>query len=295
MYPTALSLLSWLLLSYSPPVLLPYAFDEPQLVAELADELDEISGLSLDQSGHYLIAVEDENGRIYYLDKQDGHIHERIDFWKEGDYEGIEVVEQEIYVVKSTGTLYRIRHAGQAGQQTEKYNAFLNDDNDVEGLAYDPSRQQLLLACKEDGGEGYARKSERCIYAFDLRSGQLIPQPAIVISRGQIQDYLVARPGGEDHDKLSHMFNEGDDFDFNPSALAVHPLTGDFYVLSSAGKTLLVLRADGTVRHIIKLDKDIFPQPEGMCFDLDGSLFISSEGKGGAALLYRLPYQPQAD
>lgn len=296
MYTYALSLLSALwVVAFGQPPATPYQFDAPQLIAELPAELEEISGLSLDRSGRYLIAVEDENGTVYYLDKQTGAIHERFDFWKEGDYEGVEAVGDDIYVVKSTGTLYRIRDVGEASQHTDKYNAFLNDENDVEGLAYDPIHRQLLLACKADGGEGYASERERCIYAFDLLGGQLITRPAFVITRQQIRDYLRDSPREEGHEKLSAMFNRDDEFELSPSALAVHPLSGDLYILSSAGKTMLVLQPGGAVRHIYKLDKDIFLQPEGMCFDHDGSLYIANEGKGGASRLYRLSYQPMAD
>jgi uncharacterized protein YjiK len=40
-----------------------------------------------------------------------------------------------------------------------------------------------------------------------------------------------------------------------------------------------------------KLDKELLPQPEGICFSPDGIMFISSEGKGGKGRI--LVFQPR--
>ena len=74
---------------------------------------------------------------------------------------------------------------------------------------------------------------------------------------------------------------------FSPSAIAVHPKTGQMYVLSSVGKILVVLDAKGNVQKVEKLDKSEYRQPEGLCFAKDGTMYMSSEGKGGKARIYR--------
>jgi secreted PhoX family phosphatase len=51
------------------------------------------------------------------------------------------------------------------------------------------------------------------------------------------------------------------------------------------GKTLFVLSKEGKLKHIEKLEKEILPQPEGITFDADGTLYIASEGRDGAARL----------
>ena len=71
------------------------------------------------------------------------------------------------------------------------------------------------------------------------------------------------------------------DFSFSPSAIAIHPITNQIYITSSVGKLLLITNESGKVLHIENLKKSIHPQPEGLCFDQDGNLYLSNEGKDG--------------
>ncbi|MCB0664273.1 MAG: SdiA-regulated domain-containing protein, partial [Saprospiraceae bacterium] len=118
--------------------LFPYQFHAPDAVWELDDELNEISGLSTSRDGQQLVAVQDEDGIIYFLDKKDGSILRKVSFWDDGDYEGIEMVGKDVFVIKSTGTVYWVKGAESEEPVTEKFNYDLNKDNDVEGLGYDP-------------------------------------------------------------------------------------------------------------------------------------------------------------
>jgi len=64
------------------------------------------------------------------------------------------------------------------------------------------------------------------------------------------------------------------------------------YVLSSALKRLVVLNYnDGTIRYAVRLDKKILPQPEGISFDQEGNLYLSSEGKKGEGQVLRFDVQ----
>jgi uncharacterized protein YjiK len=67
--------------------------------------------------------------------------------------------------------------------------------------------------------------------------------------------------------------------EFGPSGVAVHPILSNIYVISSINKVLLVLSAEGKILEMVKLDKNRFPQPEGICFDKDGTMYLSSEAK----------------
>ncbi|MBK7408618.1 MAG: SdiA-regulated domain-containing protein [Saprospirales bacterium] len=81
---------------------------------------------------------------------------------------------------------------------------------------------------------------------------------------------------------------------FAPSALAIHPLTGHLYLLSSVGKLLVVLdRETGAIIYVQKLKKSVHPQPEGICFDPDGTMYISNEGKDGNGLIHKFAYLPK--
>ncbi len=270
-----------------------YNFDAPHLVGNLDTELDEISGLSLAPGQrHELLVVQDELGKVFRLNAKTGAILWATTFWKDGDYEGVEAVGEDIWVVKNTGTLYQIKDAGKPEQSVEKYNTELTSDNDVEGLAYDASRNRLLLACKKDAKDDGNDKDGRYIFAFDLAKKKLSKQPAFAIEREAVANFLASCTKTTKHEKLCSFFVQNDAFDLAPSAIAVHPITGELFITSSVGKVLMVLNPNGQIAYLHKLDKSFFPQPEGLAFQADGTLFISTEKKKGApARVYRLTYR----
>ena len=275
-----------------PPYDFHYDLTLPDAVMKMPSRLKEISGLGLSADGRYLIAVQDERGIIFFVEKTSGKLVKEISFQENGDYEGVEVVGTDVYVVKSTGTLYRIQHPGEERQSVDKYNFFLGHENDVEGLAYDSSRNRLLLACKGEAGDGKEFSFKRGIYAFDLATSMLDSVPAYLISLEDVQAYLDTSPTVRKLEKLLDTFSpEESEFVFSPSGLAIHPLTGDFYLLSSVGKLLMVMSAEGEILHIEKLKKEVHAQPEGICFDADGTLYISNEASGGEGLIYRFAYR----
>ena len=81
----------------------------------------------------------------------------------------------------------------------------------------------------------------RAVYAFSLATQTLSAAPVFTLDRTRLDD----------------------DAPFKPSALAVHPATGEIYVLSSVRKALAVLGADGTLRAAVQLPADLYAQPEG--------------------------------
>ncbi len=259
----------------------------------MPNELAEISGLSLaNQQGNELLAIQDELGKIFRLSTRTGKMISSITFWKDGDYEGVEAVGDDIWVLKSTGTLYQVMDIGLPSQQVEKYNTALTGDNDVEGLTYDPTRNRLLLACKKDASNDGNSKNGRYIFAFDLATKTLAEKPVYAIEREAVQNYLLSCEKSTAHKKLCDFFLVRDEFDLAPSAIAIHPITGQLYITSSVGKVLMVLNTNGTIDGLYKLEKGFFPQPEGLAFDPDGTLYISTEAKKNApARIYRLAYR----
>ncbi len=240
---------------------LPYLLDQPELLAEMPDILEEISGLGL--RGNELVAVQDEDGLVFLIDRETGAVRRQLQFREGGDYEGVEFVGDEIWVVKSNGKLYQITGAGTETQHVREHKNWLTGDNDVEGLYYDAAKHRLLLACKDDPKGNGLDKDKRYIFAFDLEKNELLEAPAITIPRQE---------------------------DFSPSALSVHPQTGELYLTSSKGKQLLVTSPTGDIKLRVNLDPEYFPQPEGITFAPDGTLYISTEaGEGEPARIYRLP------
>lgn len=267
-----------------------YELNKPDRTMELPGKLDEISGLGMSTYKTLLCAIQDEKGIVFFVDKKSGKIREEVQFWKDGDYEGVEVVGDDVFVVKSTGTVYEIRKLATSQQEVLKYNSFLGRENDVEGLCYDEKNQRLLLACKGKPATGESLETlrfKKVIYSFDLKSKALDPEPAYSITLDQIQAYLKRHPNIEKRDKFMEYFApDKSNLDFNPSAIAIHPKTGNLYLTSSVGKVIMVLSPKGKLLYIGKLEKKIHPQPEGIVFDDDGGMYISNEGKNGKARIH---------
>lgn len=275
------------------PYVLPFDFKAPDAIFEMPTELVEISGLSISSDNQYLIAVQDEDGIIFKINMHNGAVEHQFNFWKEGDYEGLEAVEDNIFVVKSTGTIYKIKNPDQNGQEVVKYKFFLNKDNDVEGLGLDARGKRLLLACKAKSGTGEHMKLKKSIYAFDLTTEQMDSIPAFTVSLESILTYLELHPELASYEKLTKFFiREDGKFKFSPSAIAIHPKTSDIYITSAVGKLMVILNAQGELIHIEKLKKSIHAQPEGLCFDKEGNMYIANEGKDESAYVYKFMYRP---
>ena len=249
----------------------PYKLNLPDQTWKLPHSLFEISGLSFVDDNR-LACVQDEKGIIYLFSLTDGKIESEIVFGDNGDYEGIEIVEKDAWVLQSKGSLIRVTDYQQKGAPVvKKYPTALSGKNDTEGLAYDPVSKSLLIACKEQPfTEGPIREDYRSVYSFSLESGLLQPEPFLLISV----------------DSLRSTKN------FKPSGIAIHPATGHIYIMGSVGKLLLVYDRNKELLAIVKLSPQLFPKPEGICFSPDGTLYISSEGAGGSGTI--LKFKPES-
>ena len=242
----------------------PYALSQPDARWMLPSRLREISGLGMTDDGR-LLAVQDEDGDLFEIDPASGATTSTRAFYNSGDYEGVEPVGDVTWIVESDGDLYRFT----GSEEAEKRETGLSRSNDVEGLAYDARGNRLLLACKGDPGGG--RKGVRTIYAYDLAAERLDPDPVFTLDREVLDE------GGAP---------------FKPSGLAVHPGTGEIYIISGVRKALVVLSPEGDLTAAVSLPPRLYPQPEGIAFARDGTLFISNEGGGGSATLLRFSPQP---
>ena len=64
---------------------------------------------------------------------------------------------------------------------------------------------------------------------------------------------------------------------FKPSAAAIHPLTGELYIISAVNKMLIVCDRKGRTQSTYNLPVQYFKQPEGIAFSPQGTLYISNE------------------
>ena len=256
----------------------PYNLNEPDRSMPMPKLLNEISGLSMSYSDKYLLAVQDESGILFVIDQATGSIKREIPLGKLGDYEGVEIVCKDVYILKNTGTLTLIKNVDQRDEQTtEPFNTELGKENDVEGLGYDAANNRLLLACKGKAGNSPELQNRKAIYAFDLNKKALDPKPILSVGQAEVQKYLQAHAKEPRLEKVIEFFSNPSEFEFSPSSIAVHPLNGNLYLLSAVGNIFMVINFQGEVVYLEKLKGKVHQQPEGLCFDSKGGMFISNE------------------
>ena len=257
----------------TPPFKLPYDLTAPDENVTLPNELKEISGLTYYKDGK-LLCVQDEEAVVYVYDTKKKKVVQDFGFGGFGDFEGIEYVNGEVYVLESNGNLFRFEPpANTDAVETEVANEIRRTKTDlpakteVEGLGYEPKTKQLLIAVKKGGGAS----SDRAIYSFDLLN-------RAVFKDMQLNDEQLKGAGI-------------DVKTYKPSGIAVHPITGEWYVLTSAGKRLLVTNRQAQILGSESLDSKLFRQPEGICFAPNGDLYIASEGDGNKGSVMMFEYK----
>jgi uncharacterized protein YjiK len=267
----------------------PYQLEMPNRSWELPIALVEISGLSFIDNSR-LACIQDEKGDIYIFNLKTGAVESKIHFNEDSDYEDIEIIDHDAWVLKSNGTLYKVTgYLNKAIPDVKKYATALSGKNDTEGLAYDPVNKNLLIACK---GHPFVDEKKRndvkAVYIFNLETKRLDLKPFLLIETDTIKYYknynTMTRLGIE---LLAAVDPSKGDVTFQPSGIAVQPVTGNIFILGSVGNLLMVLSGKGKMLAIITLSQKIFPKPEGICFSPDGKLFIANEGEGKAGTILK--------
>jgi uncharacterized protein YjiK len=280
-----------------PPTDYPFRYDleSPDARYKLPAYLEEISGLSYFGKGK-IACVQDEKANIYIWNLEKEKIIEKYNFGKDGDYEDIAVVGKTAYILRNNGHIYRIKDFKKKDRKVKKYKTDLEERNDTEGVAYDPGANALLIACKGSPSieKGNPYKGYKAIYKFDLEEKKLVTRPHFLIDLERLDSYM-------DHSRFTRLSAKvakrlrliESETSFKPSGIAVHPLDGEIYVISSVGKLLIILNREGKVQDVKELDPITFRQPEGICFSPTGDMFISNEGQGGKG--YILKFQVHAE
>lgn len=252
-----------------------YEFSDPIRYA-MNDDLLEISGITFENGrSDTVYAEQDEEGKVYYLRLGDKKAKD-VKFGKKGDYEDIAICNGYVIVLRSDGALYCFSleevKKGQI-QDTRKWNDLL-PKGEYESLYADPETNQLVLLCKDSHED---HKTGRVSgYRFQLKKdGTILPAGSFVFHPEQIKQKTGKDPG-----------------EFKPSALTRDNRTGNWYILSSVNKMLVVTGKHWKVEHVYKLDPSLFVQPEGIAFDNAHALYISNEGdKTTAGTILKFPYK----
>lgn len=258
-----------------------YNLSKPTAIHELSSELLEVSGLT-DVSETKIACVQDEKGIIFTYDLLTKEIEEKITFGADADYEGLTRVDDVLYTLSSDGMLFETKSIWKK-PVTKSYDLNLPSP-DNEGLCYDEKNKRLLIAPKSKIGKGPEFKDSRAIFVFDLKKKELEKEPLFYFSIEEI--YAFADSKGIEKDstfKKNGQLNKNQNF--RPASIAVHPKTGDIYVISAEDFNMVVFSESGEIKDYFSLDKSIFPKPEGITFLNDGTMIITNEGVEGNATL----------
>jgi uncharacterized protein YjiK len=183
-------------------------------------------------------------------------------------------------VIRSNGKLYEIEISGDSIPVIDNYQLPFNSRNNLEGLSKGHRRNTLYIACKDNPEIFDNGVKGRAVYEYDITSKKVSSKPIINFTKKKFIEKLYSydlKPSNHTPVKLS--------------GIAIHPITKDIFLISSVGKLLVVLDKKGNIKDMATLKRKMLVQPEGICFDKEGNLFISSEGRGGKG--YILKFEPK--
>ncbi|MEZ4828362.1 MAG: hypothetical protein R3C61_19035 [Bacteroidia bacterium] len=274
----------------------PYDLNKPDHKTKLPEVLVEVSGLSYIDEGK-LCMIQDEEAKVFIFDIAADSVTEAITFGVSGDFEGIEFAEKKIFTISTDGVLTEISHFDTKIPKMRKFQTFLTNDFEPEGLTWLPSKRYILFACKAEKQEkNDSGNKTRALYYFDMNTDRIAEIPLATIDLGDIQRVMF-ESDGSDKEKEKEWKSEFDPHkndSFRPSGISVHPLTGEIFMIASVGKMLIVLNPETyEVVQARYLSREIFKQPEGICFDPAGNLFISNEGRDGRGNVLRFDYRAE--
>ncbi len=265
-------------------------FPTKNSVHELPPELSEISGITF-LSDTVLVAIQDEEGILYYYNLPQNKIVKKQTFAGSGDYEDLAKVGADMYVITSEGVLTHIKNFESTSPVVTKVATPFSKKNDIEGMAYDAKNHRLLIAPKEHGLD--QNKTTKQIYGFDLKTMKFHSEPVFSIRLDEISAQFEGDALEESSKKfLKAIGNENMNKVFRSSAITVHEKTGEIFVLSSLNGLIIILNPKGVMDQIIQFSGVEYKQPEGIAFAPNGKLYISNEGsKSGIGNIIEITHE----
>lgn len=251
-----------------------YDFNEPNKIYKLDPSLSEISGIAFapGDSGN-IYAQEDESGTLYEMRLGDESL-QKYTFAEAGDYEDIALSNKQSFILTSHGDLIQFNLAALKSGETKDIRVIkdLLPKGEYEGLAFNAAQDKLMVLCKECKVD----KDQETVSLYELQVEQ--------------DNISLSKTISLDESAVSAIL--GNKKKWRPSALAQHPASKAWYILSSVNKSMVVLDDQFLVKSAYKLTNKVYTQPEGIAFDPQLNLWISNEAgskKGEATLLQFKP------
>lgn len=250
-----------------------YKFSEA-FTFKLDLKLKEISGLTWDPVTNEFLAHNDESGLLFLLDKENKAIGppSPYKFGGKGDYEDVAIYNGVPYVLRSDGMITRIIRDSSGVRGVEAGKIKISGRNDFETMYADTARKALVVVCKNCDMDS---KKEVSAFAFYPDSIGFDNNPIYRIDAEKIREISP------------HKTSK-----FQPSAACIHPKLQKLFIISSASNQLVIADLDGKPEGVYELGKKLFPQPEGLTFKNDGTMYISNEGVSSKGTILRFLYKP---
>lgn len=266
-----------------------YDLNSPQTTLTLPDTLKEISGLTMIDSSS-IACIQDENGILFIYDVLQNKIKRQFTFNKDGDYEELARVGKAMYILRSDGEIYKLADYTIDNSTLTSYSTAI-PANDNEGLCYDKENNRLLIGAKGKIDDTKKNKDKRVIYEFHLQSNKLEEKPVLKFDTDKIEKYLseknITPPTFEKNGKI--ILNPK--LKFMTSAICIHPITNQLYLISAMDHLLFIFNPDGSMAHVEVLDPKIFNKAEGITFFENGDMLISNEGQNKKPTLLKFSYK----
>jgi len=263
-----------------------YNLSVPGKTYTLPPVLHEVSGLTAINSST-VACIQDEYGIVFFYDLDMENVTRTLVFGTEGDYEDIARAGGTLYVMRSDELLVEIRNYVSEDFETASYPARIPGSN-TESLCYDRNGDRLLLMPREASDNEESDKDVRLIYAFDHDTKKMLEDPVINLNIKQVEKF--ATDNDIDVPMKGKKGKKKPDIRVKTSAMAINPVNNRLYVLSGPERLLFVFDMKGRIEWLEKLDKDLFPQPEGITFLVNGDMIISNEGRNKVPTLLRFTY-----
>jgi len=243
-----------------------YDVDHPTRVMRLSRALLEISGLASWDSAH-LVAHNDERATLFLVRTDDGSIVREVQLGnrrRKGDFEDIELEGRHGFLAESNGSLLEFTLDDTSTViPYQRHPAVLDGICEVESLALDVNSPGLVVACKRVHGirnaGGLTLLRWQRHRSYDLRPFISVPWAAL--------------GSGGDRER------------FAASGMVRTPDRKEWLLVDGPNARIAELSASGQVIAVQQLPKQLLPQAEGITFGVDGTLFVSSEGHHGPAVL----------
>lgn len=241
---------------------------------QLPPQLDEISGLTLVDSGSVLLH-DDEIAVVYEVRLESGDVSTLFRIEQptvERDFEGIAHTDDSFFLITSEGELFQVARTfseASPGRKTDILESVVSADVfdtgildfcEIEGLHQ--FNNNLYIACKKP----YLKsdKNKLVLFEYSLDSNSITN-----VFRFDLDDLNLKK--------------------FNTSAIWLDDQS--IYMLSAKQHRIIEFNWTGSLLQQFKLDKRRHPQPEGLVVDA-GRIIIADEGNGDGGRITIYPSFP---